>query len=69
MIWQHGIVEVVDIDGDINEAIDIERDNDDNMDDAVEVSSRLDKRNEKNEQKFVFHSMPYHYVKKKHTIT
>ena len=38
---------MVDIDGDINEAVDIESDNDDNMDDAVEVSSRLNKMNEK----------------------
>ena len=59
---------MVDIDGDINEAVDIERVNDGNMDDAVEVSLRLNKMNKKNEQKFVFHSMPYQYVKTKHTV-
>ena len=60
---------MVDIDGDIKEVVDIERDNNDNMNDGVEVSLRLNKMNEKNEQKFVFHSMPYQYVKTKHTIT
>ena len=58
---------MVDINGDINEGVDIERDYDDNMDDAVGV--RLNKTNRKKiNNKFVFHSMPYQYVKTKHTV-
>ena len=44
----------VDIDGDVNEAVDIEMDNHDNMDDAIEVSWRLNKMNEKKMNKNLF---------------
>ena len=60
MIWQHDIVEGVDIDEDINEGVDIESDNDDNMDDAVEVSWRLNQMNGKKltEMCFSFYAIP-----------